>query len=513
MYADGASAGAVHARFGMSVGAIYHKACELGLTRKAGRKTPPKRILKRLHHPQETYEQALKEWLAGETDTVVCARHGLNKGSFAVWRWKNRYSKTRDAAENAKADTSRTAEEMNAEARALWRAAAHPAQLPPEGAWDTWLFQGGRGAGKTRAGAEWLAAEAAETPDGSFALVGATLRDVREVMIDGPSGIMSLPNRARPRFEAGRQRIVFASGAVAYAYSAQEPERLRGPQFNGAWADEFCAWPKPQSTLDVLRFALRRGAHPRLVVTTTPKPIKPLRKLRADGACIATLAPSSANAANLSPRFLESLYDIYRDTSLAAQELDGLIVEGEHPLWRAADFESVRGARPAELDHVVVAVDPPASVGASACGIIVAGKRDRRAYVLADRTLSATPLGWAHAVRDAAEAFGAREVVAEVNQGGLMVRAMLASAGVEKPIRMVHAREAKRARAEPVAALYEQGRVVHCGAFPALEEELMALGEAEMEGRLDRADALVWAITALLVEAPPLRQGPRMVRL
>jgi phage terminase large subunit-like protein len=393
-----------------------------------------------------------------------------------------------------------------------WRAIAHAAQLPPPGAWATWLFQGGRGAGKTRAGAEWLAQQVAQTPGGAFALVGATLRDVREVMIDGPAGLMNLPHRPRPRFEAARGRLVFDNGAVAYAFSSQEPERLRGPQFHGAWGDEFCAWYQPQRTLDMVRFGLRRGDDPRLMLTTTPKPIQALRTLRAQASCALTQAPTSANAGNLSPHFYERLLDLYRTTNLAPQELEGLMVEGEGALWKAQDFESARGNRPESCDEVVVGVDPPAGVGGSACGIVVVGRRERRAYVLADASVrDASPLGWARAVAEAAAYWGARTVVAEANQGGHMVRATLASAEVRCAIRLVHARDGKRARAEPVAALYEQGRVTHCGPFPALEEEMMALGEAEMEGALDRADALVWALTALLVEAPPPRPGPRIV--
>jgi phage terminase large subunit-like protein len=422
--------------------------------------------------------------------------------------WRHGHKRNSANAPDAECDVA------PADALEHWRATAHPAQLPPDGAWSTWLFQGGRGAGKTRAGAEWIAAQAAEK-GGVYALIGATLRDVREVMIDGPSGLMHLPNRARPRFEAGRRRLVWdGSGAVAYTYSSQEPERLRGPQFDAAWADEFCAWKAPMKVLEVLRFGLRRGADPRLVVTTTPKPTKAFKRLRAEKGLVVTHAGSAANAANLSPRFFEMLNDLYVGTTLATQELEGLVIEGEAPLFRAQMFIDARGGRPVAFDRVVVGVDPPAGEsGGSACGIVVVGKRDNRGYVLADRTrVDASPLAWAHAVRDAAAYFGASAVVAEVNQGGAMVRTVLASAGVAAPIRLVHAREGKRARAEPVAGLYEQGRIVHVGAFPQLEEELMALGEAEMEGRLDRADALVWAVTDLLVDAPP-RQGPRLSQL
>ena len=385
-----------------------------------------------------------------------------------------------------------------------WSEIAHAGQVPPEGTWSTWLFQGGRGAGKTRAGAEWLAARA-EAHAGLFALVGPTQHDVREVMVDGPSGLRNLPGRERPAYERSRRRLLWANGSAAYAFSAEEPERLRGPQFEAAWADELCIWPRPSETLAILRMGLRRGVAPQLVVTTTPKPIPALRALRAEASCVVTQAATVVNAGNLAPSFLDGLSALYGGTRLAAQELDGVMLEGDGALWKLADLVRARGGVAPKCERVVVGVDPPA--GAGGCGIVVAGRVGDRFHVLADRSaLGLSPLGWATRVAEAAREFGASEIVAEANQGGDMVRATLAQAGASCAVRLVHASHGKRVRAEPIALLYEQGRVTHCAAFVTLEEELLALGVAESEGLLDRADALVWALTALMSGG----QGPRV---
>lgn len=390
-----------------------------------------------------------------------------------------------------------------------WRIFAHAGQLPPEEAWTTWLLLGGRGSGKTRAGAEWIAARSATTP--RMALVGPSLHDVREVMIDGPSGLRHLPGRERPRWEASRRRLIWANGAVAYSFSAEDPESLRGPQFEAAWADEFCAWRSPGDTLALLRMGLRLGAEPRLVVTTTPKPIAGLRRLLMEPGLARSDLPTRINAAHLSPSFLAGLEAIYGGTRLAAQELEGRVVEGEGALWSLALLEQARGSRPGQLDRLVVAVDPPASAGGDACGIVAVGRAEGVAYVLADRSgRGMSPQTWAERVRRLAADMSATRIVAEANQGGEMVKAVLTGADVSLPIRLVHARYGKRARAEPVAALYEQGRVVHCGAFALLEEELMGMGLEDRRGvgSLDRADALVWAVTDLLIDGGGA--GPRI---
>lgn len=384
-------------------------------------------------------------------------------------------------------------------------------QRPSRTDWRTWVMLGGRGAGKTFAGAFWLHNQA-RRKNRTFALVGPALHDVREVMVEGPSGLKAMaPRNDRPRWEAGRKRLVWSTGSVAYAFSAEDPDSLRGPQFHAAWADEFCAWREPERVLSNLRLGLRRGETPKLVITTTPRPIPALRRLLAEPEVEATRGGTAANAANLSPGFLSHLRALYGGTRLEAQEIEGLVVESEGALFRAEDLARARGARPASLDKVVVAVDPPITAHGDACGIVVVGRRDGRAFVLEDRSARGlTPLGWARRAAETAAAFDADQLVAEANQGGEMVRSVLVQAGCEIPVKLVHASRGKRARAEPVAALYEQGRVVHCAALPALEEELMALGADETRHSPDRADALVWAISHLLIDRSA---GPRVRRL
>jgi phage terminase large subunit-like protein len=459
-------------------------------------------------HPKETWVQARRDYeVGGYTAREIAAYYDMtfaavDKRAY-LEKWRKRVPRTPPPM-TPRVDPAHVRMDEHGVAISAWESIAHAAQVPPEGAWSTWLFQGGRGAGKTRAGAEWLAARVEASPGGVFALVGPTQHDVREVMIDGVSGLRNLPGRERPRYEPARRRLRWANGAVAYSYSAEEPERLRGPQFEAAWADEFCIWPKPAQTLANLRLALRRGDCPQLVVTTTPKPIAALRTLRAEPGCVATHAATSVNASHLAPAFLSGLQALYGGTRLAAQELEGLLVDGEGALFRVEDLARARGAAPAAFDRVVVGVDPPAGAGGAACGIVVAARAGSRYYVLEDCTaLGLSPLGWASRAVEAATAYDAVAIIAEANQGGDMVRATLAQAGARCAIRLVHARHGKRVRAEPIAALYEQGRVTHCGAFVALEEELMALGAAEGETLLDRADALVWALTALMEGAEP----------
>ena len=343
----------------------------------------------------------------------------------------------------------------------------------------------------------------------NLALVGSALHDVREVMVEGPSGIIALADPENtPHWEASRKRLVWPNETVAYAFSAEDPDGLRGPQFHAAWADEVCAWRRPERVLSNLRLGLRLGDDPRLMVTTTPRPTPMLRKLMTEPGVWLDRGPTAENADNLSPGFLAHLNDLYGGTSLAAQELEGLVVEADGALFTAADLATARGNRPAQMERIVVGVDPPITTHGDACGIVVVGRAGRTAYVLADRSRRGlSPNGWARAVVEAAGMYGAHSIVAESNQGGEMVRTILSQAGCETHSRLVHASTGKRSRAEPVAALYEQGRVVHCAAFPQLEEEMMALGSEVGGASPDRADALVWAITDLLIDARP---GPRI---
>jgi phage terminase large subunit-like protein len=385
----------------------------------------------------------------------------------------------------------------------------HLHQIPPLGDWSTWLLLGGRGAGKTRAGAEWVRSLARDPV--RIALVGPTHHSTREVMIEGESGLLNIgPLECRPKFEPTRRRLVWPSGAIGQLFTAEEADRLRGPQFHFAWADEFCSWRGPSEVLAMLRFGLRLGQKPRLMITTTPRPIRALRHLIAEPLTRDVRAPTRANQAHLAPAFLADLQRLYGGTRLAAQELEGQIVEdSEAALWRASELEACRGPRPPELDRVIVGVDPSASMDGDACGIVVAGSLADRGYVLFDATQPGrSPMGWARRVCDVARRWAADEIVAEANQGGEMVRTILSAAEPPCRVRLVHARLGKRARAEPVAALYEQGRITHCGTFHLLEEELMALGSEDLSHSPDRADALVWALSALLIE--PRRRQPRV---
>lgn len=395
-----------------------------------------------------------------------------------------------------------------------WRQTAHAAQLPPDGDWLTWLFLGGRGAGKTRAGAEWIAEQADLCPGGRFALIAPTEHDLREVMIDGASGLLNLPNRKAPRYSSSRRRLAWDNGAIAYGFSSEEPERLRGPQFNAAWADEFCVWKHPAKTLSNLRFGLRLGVLPRLVVTTTPKRVTSLQDLMAEPRCVMTHAGAEANAENLAASYIPGVTQLYRGTDLLRQEIDGELLPIDGEMWRREHFDLARVAAPERMDRIFVAVDPPAggevARSRSACGIVVAGRIGKVFYVLADRSVEGlTPAGWANRVAQAASSFGAHAIVAESNQGGDMVRAVLEQGGGQPcPVRLVRAHEAKRARAQPVFAHYEHHHVFHCGRFPDLEGQLIALGQGEGSA-YDRADALVWAIRELdrdaSVQAPRVR--------
>ncbi|WP_246617436.1 DNA-packaging protein [Rhizobium populisoli] len=381
-------------------------------------------------------------------------------------------------------------------------------QRPPGGDWRTWLIMGGRGSGKTRAGAEWvhMLATAQTRSDLRIALVAETLGDAREVMIDGVSGICRVARNKRPDFEISRRRLVWPSGAVAQIFSSEDPEALRGPQFHFAWCDELAKWKHAQETFDMLQFGLRLGTYPRQLVTTTPRPVPILKRLIADPGTQLIKISTRGNAGNLAPGFIETLERRYGGTRLGRQELAGELIEDrEDALWKRADLEACVIRFTGTLRRIVVAVDPPSGSGEnSCCGIVVAGlETGGRAVVLADCSVAgASPAGWANAVANAYQRFQADRVVAEVNQGGEMVTAMLKSVDAALPVTMVRATRGKFLRAEPVAALYEQGRVAHAGRFTELEDQMCDFGPNGLStGRSpDRLDALVWALTALLLE-------------
>lgn len=371
---------------------------------------------------------------------------------------------------------------------------------------------GGRGSGKTRTGAEWVNALVrglwpfADRPLRRIALIGETIGDVREVMIDGPSGLRTVARGDVPVFEASRRRLVWENGAVAQIFSAQEPDSLRGPQFEAAWCDELGKWPNAEEVWDMLQFALRLGEHPRQLVTTTPRAVPLIRRLLDDPGVLVSRMRTDDNEAHLAPGFLDAVRGRYGGTWLGRQELDGeLIEERAGALWTRALLDRVRATPPGELQRIVVAVDPPATSRKSsdACGIVVAGAdADGTGWVLADATLQqARPEQWAAKAVALYHAYEADRIVAEVNQGGDMVASVIRAVDGAVAVTAVHARRGKYLRAEPVAALYEQGRVRHAAALPELEDEMCAFTSAGLEGGRspDRLDALVWALSDLML--------------
>jgi phage terminase large subunit-like protein len=410
---------------------------------------------------------------------------------------------------------------------------AHEGQLPPQAqGWRTWLMMAGRGFGKTRAGAEWIEKLAKSRPGVRIALAGATIDEARRVMVEGVSGILSVAkrNRSRVRWEPAIGRIRWPNASEAQLFSGDNPEGLRGPEHDFAWCDELAKWRLAETAWMNLQMGLRRGLRPRALVTTTPRPIQLLKRIRDEQRTVTTTGRTDENVC-LDDRFIEAMAATYGGTRIGRQELEGeLIEEIEGALWTRDLMERARSfdtpLRPGSaatqderlsFDRIVVGVDPPAGVGAGcdACGIVVCGRRGEELYVLADETVEGlTPEGWANRVAAAAARWGASVVVAEANNGGAMVESVLKAANCPVKVKLVHASKGKVARAEPVALRFEAGRAFLAGRFSALEDQLAGMiagGEYEGPGRSpDRADAMVWAMT----ELGETRSGlPRVRRL
>lgn len=417
-------------------------------------------------------------------------------------------------------------------AEKLWRINAHDHQRAPDGDWTTWLILGGRGAGKTRAGAEWVRALAGrkkktgniandnQKNSAAIALVAETYADAREVMIEGPSGIRAVASDGdRPAYEASRRRLVWPSGAVAYAFSAEDPDGIRGYQFTAAWSDELCKWRYAEETWSNLQLALRLGDRPRQIATTTPRPMALIKRLMKARTTTLTRAATYENRAHLSDAFFTEIAALYEGTALGRQELLGEIVDDvAGALWNWNLIEAARIADAPALDRVVVAVDPPATSGPNAdeCGIVIAGVaycgEDKTAFVLADwSTAGLSPRQWAEKTVAAYHEFSADRIVVEVNQGGDMAKAVIAQIDPAAPIRGVHATRGKRLRAEPIAALYEQARVRHVGAFSKLEDQMTSYVGDKSGNSPDRLDALVWALTDLMLTSRAPRPGVRKI--
>lgn len=392
-----------------------------------------------------------------------------------------------------------------------WEAWARDKQLTPDGNWVVWLILAGRGFGKTRTGGERINGWAREDRYGRFALVGRTAADVRDVMVEGESGILACsPPWFMPKYEPSKRRLTWPNGAIATTYSADEPDALRGPQHTKAWCDEPAAW-KYEDTWDQMMFGLRLGAKPQVVATTTPRPTRLIRMLANAKTTHVTRGTTYENKSNLSPVFWQQITTKYEGTRLGRQELEAILLDdAEGALWkRDAMIERYRVLQAPELIRVVVGVDPPAShsVESAECGIIVAGLgTDGHGYVLDDLSLQGSPNEWARQAVTGYYRYHADRLVAEVNQGGDMVEAVIRGIDEKVAFKSVRATRGKQLRAEPVAAIYEQGRGHHVGAFPYVEDQMCQWVQGDVSP--DRLDALVWTFTELMVtEGEPTAQG------
>lgn len=408
-----------------------------------------------------------------------------------------------------------------------WRFWARRKQLPPAGLWRVWLILAGRGFGKTLSGAQWVRSLVDRGLTGRIALVGATSADVRDTMVEGPSGLLAVfPPHQRPRYESSKRRVTFSNGAVGLCYSADEPERLRGPNFSAAWADEICAW-RDEHAWEQLMLCLRAGQNPQVCVTTTPKPTPLIVRMykeavvwdgadvrTQDGApcpvpkngTVLTKGSTYENTANLAQSFVEDITKMLGGTRLGRQELDAeVLLDVPGALFRPEDIG--RAAQAGEvpgLERVVVAVDPaPTSAeGSDLTGIVVAGKRDDAVWVKEDLSCRETPDAWARIAIAAYYRHQADTLVVERNRGGDMVKALIQSIDPNVPVKEVQAMRGKYKRAEPVAALYEQDRVKHGPGLERLEKQLEKFtGEAGR--RDDRVDTTCWAVHELLLGDVP----------
>ncbi len=410
-----------------------------------------------------------------------------------------------------------------AQVKYLWSLWARPNQVPSEEDWRIWLLLAGRGFGKTRTGAEWVRARVESGASRRIALVARTPHEVRDIMIQGDSGILAVcPPWNTPTWESSKRRLTWPNGAMAFAYSSYEPDQLRGPQFDAAWCDELASWQYPRLTWDNLAFGLRLGANPKCVVTTTPKPIELLRELTERNDVEITSGSSYDNKQNLPSGFIDNIAAQYEGTSAGQQEIYAeLLREADDALWKREwiDQNRVESAAPDEMRHKAVAIDPAVTFNpnrSDETGIIVAGisggwhisERERQYYVIEDASGVMTPDAWATRAVELARKHQADFITGETNQGGALIETVLRHAEGGKSVRFkgVHATISKRARAEPIAALYEQGRVHHVGEFTQLEDQMCGW-TPQSSNSPDRMDALVWAINGLTENT---RTGPLM---
>lgn len=425
--------------------------------------------------------------------------------------------------------------ELRASLKYQWNFWARPNQLEPgpiidpDGTrrdWTTWLILAGRGFGKTRTGAEtirsWVCGATPLSPGrcSRIALVAETAPDARDVMVEGPAGLLACHDKAfRPTYYPSKRMVEWPNGATALMFNAVEPDQLRGPQFDAAWCDELAKWRYAEATFDQLQFGLRLGSHPKQIITTTPRPIPVVRRLMNDKDTIVTRGRTYDNADNLAAPFMRQVEERYGGTRLGRQELEGEVLEDiPGALWSSDCINrNRRPEAPKDLIRIVVAVDPAATSSETAdeTGIVVVGySKDedgaQHGYVLHDGSCKGRPEEWAKAAVSLYHEYDADRIIAESNQGGEMVEAVIRAVDRNVPVTLVHASRGKRVRAEPVSALYEQDRVHHVGKFPRLEEQMCLFsGETgrSVGDSPDRVDALVWGVTALFDKITARRSG------
>jgi predicted phage terminase large subunit-like protein len=385
-----------------------------------------------------------------------------------------------------------------------WRFWARPNQIAPEGLWGVWLVLAGRGFGKTASGAHWVR-DRWKQGAMKIAIVAETQKDLEEVMV--PRLLAIHPEHERPKARFRPVRLVWPNGAEALGYNGTEPDQLRGPEFDTAWVDELAKYKRARELWDMLSFTMRSGADPRVCVTTTPRPIPVLRELMRDETTVITKGSTYDNAANLPKQFLDKLTNRYAGTRLGRQELEAEILKDlVGALWNHNELDETRVKQTPDMVRIIVGVDPSGTKGESddgdSVGIVVGGKGvDGRAYILADGTCKLSPDGWGRRAVNMYHEYQADRIVAETNYGGAMVEHVVKTIDANVSYSEVKASRGKVVRAEPIAALYEQGKVSHVGSFPELEDQMCMMGPNGFagEGSPDRVDALVWVLTELIL--------------